>query len=227
MTSEHSSTPNPPAPPAAAASLRGGACIGGIVAPWPLAHVLVAVDTITVDFLGQYRFAPADVLTIESVGTLPLLTTGIRIHHHRADYPEVFVLYCSSARARTALLQALRDAGFTTGRPAVPQPARGFPVRTKALVAALLAWNVMFVMGKLPAGINGAPVHNELEQAFYALLAPVLVLLVASLAPRSRRIQRFLLRAGRQLGEIRGALRLLQALAAIALAVEATQLLAQ
>ena len=66
--------------------------------------------------------------------------------------------------------------------------------------------------------IDGAPVHNGLEQAFYALMAPVLVLLVASLAPRSRRIQRFLLRAGRQLGEIRGALRLLQAIAAIALA---------
>lgn len=207
-------------------SLRSGAYVGGIIAPWPLAHVQISPEAVTVDFLGQYRFVPGDVLTIESVGTLPLLTTGIRIHHHRTDYPEMFVIYCSP-RARTALLQALRDAGFTTGRPAVPQPARGFPVRTKALVAALLAWNLMFVMGKLPAGIDGAPVPNELEQAFYALLAPVLVLLIASLAPRSRRIQRFLLRAGRQLGEIRGALRLLQALAAIALAVEATQLLAQ
>lgn len=218
MTSEHGST--------ATISLRGGAFIGGIVAPWPLAHVQVAADTVTVDFLGQYRFAPADVLAIESMGTLPLLTTGVRIHHYRADYPEMFVIYCSP-RARTGLLQALRGAGFTIGRPAVPTPARGFPVRTKALIAALLAWNVMFVMGKLPAGIDGARVHSELEQAFYALVAPVLVLLVASLAPRSRRIQRFLLRAGRQLGEIRGALRLLQAIAAIALAVEATQLLAQ
>ncbi len=207
-------------------SWRGGAYVGGIIAPWPLAHVQVSPEAITVDFLGQYRFAPADVVTLESVGTLPLLTTGIRIHHHRADYPEMFVIYCSP-RARAALLQALRDAGYTTGRPAVPQPARGFPVRTQALVAALLAWNLVFVMGKLPAGIDGAPAHSELEQAFYALLAPVLVLLVASLAPRSRRIQRFLLRAGRQLGEIRGALRLLQAIAAIALAVEATQLLAQ
>lgn len=228
MTSEHSSTPTPtPTPEATGISLRGGAFIGGIVAPWPLAQVQVSAGAVTVGFLGQYRFAPADVLAVESVGTLPLLTTGVRIHHHRTDYPEVFVLYCSSARARSALLQALRDAGFTTGRPAVPTPARGFPVRTKALVAALLAWNLMFVMGKLPAGIDGAPVHSELEQAFYALLAPVLVLLLASLAPRSRRIQRFVLRAGRQLGEIRGALRLMQALAAIALAVEATQLLAQ
>lgn len=207
-------------------SLRGGAFVGGIIAPWPLARAEVSPEMLCVGFLGQYRFAPADVLTVEAVGDLPLLTTGVRIHHHRADYPEMFVLYCSP-RARGALLQALRDAGFTTGRPAVPTPARGFPVRTKALVAALLAWNVMFVMGKLPAGIDGNPVHSQMEQAFYALLAPVLVLLVASLAPRSRRIQRFLLRAGRQLGEIRGALRLLQAVAAIALAVEATQLLAQ
>lgn len=216
MMSKHSTT---------TMSLRGGAYVGGIIAPWPLAHLQVEADTVTVDFLGQYRFAPADVLTIESVGTLPLLTTGIRIHHYRTDYPEMFVIYCSP-RARTTLLQALRDAGFTTGRPAEPQRARGFPVRTQALVAALLAWNVMFVMGKLPVNIDGAPVHSELEQAFYALLAPVLVLLVASLAPRSRRIQSFVLRAGRQLGEIRGALRLLQAIAAIALAVEATQLLA-
>ncbi len=214
---EHSST---------TISLRGGAYVGGIIAPWPLAHVQVEADTVTVDFLGQYRFAPAEVLTIESVGTPALLTTGVRIHHHRTEYPEFFVIYCSP-RARSALLQALREAGFTTGRPAVPTPARGFPVRTQALVAALLAWNLVFVMGKLPASIDGAPVHNGLEQAFYALMAPVLVLLVASLAPRSRRIQRFLLRAGRQLGEIRGALRLLQAIAAIALAVEATQLLAQ
>lgn len=207
-------------------SLRGGAFVGGIVAPWPLARIEVSPGMLSICFLGQYRFAPADVLAVEAVGNLPLLTTGVRIHHHRADYPEMLVLYCSP-RARGALLQALRDAGFTTGRPAVPTPARGFPVRTKALVAALLAWNVMFVMGKLPAGIDGNPVHSQMEQAFYALMAPVLVLLVASLAPRSRRIQRFLLRAGRQLGEIRGALRLLQAVAAIALAVEATQLLAQ
>ena len=207
-------------------SLRGGAFVGGIIAPWPLALAEVSPEMLCVGFLGQYRFAPADVLTVEAVGDLPLLTTGVRIHHHRADYPEMFVLYCSP-RARGALLQALRDAGFTTGRPAVPTPARGFPVRTKALVAALLAWNVMFVMGKLPAGIDGNAVHSQMEQTFYALMAPVLVLLVASLAPRSRRIQRFLLRAGRQLGEIRGALRLLQTVAAIALAVEATQLLAQ
>jgi hypothetical protein len=216
MMTEHSST----------TSLRGGAYIGGIMAPWPLARVEVSAQAATVDFLGQYRFAPAEVLAIESVGTLPLLTTGIRIHHHRPDYPEMFVVYCSP-RARTVLLQALRAAGFTTGHPAIPTPARGFPVRTKALVAALLGWNLMFVMGKLPSGIDGNPVHSELEQAFYALIAPVLVLLVASLAPRSRRIQRFLLRTGRQLGEIRGALKVLQAIAAIALAVEATQLLAQ
>lgn len=207
-------------------SFRGGAYIGGILAPWPLARVLVSPDVASVDFLGHYRFAPSEVLTIESVGTVPLLTTGIRIHHHRTDCPEMFVIFCSP-RARTALLQALRDAGFTTGRPAIPQPARGFPVRTKALVAALLAWNLVLVMGKLPAGIDGTPVYSEFEQAFYALLAPVVVLVLASLAPRSRRIQRFLLRTGRKWGEIRGALRLLQALAAIALAVEATQLLAQ
>lgn len=219
MTTEHST-------PSTAHSLRGGAYVGGIAAPWPAARVQVSGGGLAIDFLGQYRFEPSDVLTVEAVGALPGLTTGVRIHHHRTDYPETFVIYCSP-RARSALLQALRDAGFTTGRPAVPTPARGFPVRTKALVAALLAWNVMFVMGKLPAGIDGNPVHSELEQALYALMAPVLVLVMASLAPRSRRIQRFLLRAGRQLGEIRGALKVLQAIAAIALAVEATQLLAQ
>lgn len=227
MTTEHDSSSTTATSTTTPHGAHSGAYVGGVFAPWPAARVQVADGAVTVDFLGQYRFAPGDVLTAEAVGALPWLTTGVRIHHHRADYPEVFVLYCSSARARSALLQALRDAGFTTGRPAVPTPARGFPVRTKALVAALLAWNLVFVMGKLPAGIDGAPVHSELEQAFYALLAPVLVLLVTALAPRSRRIQRFLLRAGRQLGEIRGALRLLQAIAAIALAVEATQLLAQ
>lgn len=88
---------------------------------------------------------PAEVHAIESVGSIPVLTTGIRIHHTRPDYPEKIVFY--SMGSRESLLQAAGAAGFPVGKPTL-QAKRGFPVRVSAIVVFVLMWNALFLLDR-------------------------------------------------------------------------------
>ncbi|MCL1960470.1 MAG: hypothetical protein FWG56_01520 [Desulfovibrionaceae bacterium] len=53
---------------------------------------------------------------VEPVGWIPVLSTGIRIHHTRRDYPACIIFYSGGRREK--LLDAVRAAGFTIGAPA-------------------------------------------------------------------------------------------------------------
>lgn len=183
-------------------SQRGGAQVGWLSAPWPLASIQIAPGSLTVSALGRYTFAPAEVHAIEPVGSIPVLTTGIRIHHTRPDYPEKIVFY--SMGSRECLLQASGAAGFPVGKPTL-QATRGFPVRVSAIVVFVLMWNALFLLDR-----GGNPLNTSGTFGPYSFLALALAFAVATLAPRSARLQEFILRDGHNLGEIRGFLRLLQ-----------------
>ena len=94
---------------------RGGAQVGWLSASWPFASIQIAPESLTVNALGKYSFSPAEVHAIEPIGSIPVLTTGIRIHHTRPDYPEKIVFY--SMGSRESLLHAAGAAGFPVGEP--------------------------------------------------------------------------------------------------------------
>jgi len=185
-------------------SQRGGAQVGWLNASWPLASIQITPGSLTVSVLGDYVFAPADVHAIESVGSIPLLSTGIRIHHTRPDYPEKIVFY---GMGRDRLVQAASAAGFRVGEPHL-QTKRGFPVRFSAVVAALLLWNGLFLLDT-----GGHPFGGPRKPGLLVFVALALFCAIATLVPRSPRLQQLILREGRHIGEIRGFLRFTQFIA--------------
>ncbi len=184
-------------------SQRGGAQIGWVSASWPFASIQIAPSSLTVSALGKYAFAPSEVHAIEPIGAIPVLTTGIRIHHTRPDYPEKIVFYSMGSRDR--LLQAASAAGFPVGEPSFVESKRGFPVRVSAIVVFVLLWNGLFLIDR-----GGNPFSTPSNPGLGSLLALALGLVVATFTPRSSRLQEFIMREGHDVGEIRGFLRLLQ-----------------
>ncbi|WP_457332299.1 hypothetical protein [Rhizobacter sp. P5_C2] len=183
-------------------SRRGGAQVGWLNASWPLASIQITPDALTVSVLEKYTFVPAQVHAIEAIGSIPVLNTGIRIHHTRADYPEKVIFY--SVGGRDSLLQAAGAAGFPVGELAV-QTKRGFPVKVSAIVVFVLLWNALFLLDR-----GGSLFDTSSKLGPYSFLALALAFAVASLTPRSSRLQQLILRDGHDVGEIRGFLRLLQ-----------------
>lgn len=183
-------------------SQRGGAQVGWTSASWPFASIQIEPGTLIVNALGKYTFAPAEVHAVEPVGSIPILTTGIRIHHTRLDYPEKIVFY--SMGGREQLLQAASAAGFPVGEP-ILQTKRGFPVKVSAIVIFILLWNALFLLDR-----GGNPLNTSASLGPYSFLALALAFAFASFTPRSSRLQELILRDGHDVGEVRGFLRLLQ-----------------
>jgi len=188
-------------------SQRGGAQVGWLSASWPLASIKIDSATLTMRALGAYTLNPSEVSAIEPVGSIPVLTTGIRIHHTRPDYPEKLVFY--SMGRQESLLQALGAAGFKVGQPGIKE-SRGFPVRVSAIVVAILVWNLLFFLDR-----HGRDFLSTSTAGPFSFAALVLAFLVATITPYSSRLQDFILREGRAVGEIRGFLRLLQLVTAV------------
>lgn len=186
-------------------SQRGGAQVGWLSASWPFASIQIAPGSLTVSALGTYAFVPSEVHAVESIGSIPILTTGIRVHHTRPDYPEKIVFY--SMGGRDKLLEAASAAGFPVGQQSL-ETKRGFPVKVSAIVVFVLLWNALFLLDR-----GGNPFNNSDSLGPYSFLALALVFAVATLTPRSPRLQELILRDGHDIGEIRGFLRFLQIVA--------------
>jgi hypothetical protein len=187
---------------------RGGAQVGWFHASWPLAGIEVAPGLLTISSLGSYSFAPGEVTAVEEVGTIPLLSQGIRIHHSKPDYPENVVFY--PLGGRLGLLAAIRKAGFRLGQP-TSVAKRGFPFRIPAVLALALLWNVLLFL-EVPN--FGSPVEAP---GPYALVALAIVFGWASLLPRSSWLQQIFLRENRSVGEILSLLRLVQLVSGVML----------
>ena len=106
-------------------SFRGGARIGWVNASWPFAKLIISADRIALVTLGSYEFSPSQVVSVEPYGSIPFLSSGIRINHNRADYPEKIIFWCMGNRSR--VLAEFRKCGFSSqGHPA--KRAAGFPL---------------------------------------------------------------------------------------------------
>lgn len=180
---------------------RGGAQVGWFHASWPLAGIEVAPGLLTISSLGTYSFAPGEVTAVEEVGSIPLISRGIRIHHSKPDYPEKVVFY--TLGGRLDLLAAIRKAGFRLGQLTFVVK-RGFPFRIPAVVALVLLWNLLLFLD-MPNFSSPGHVPGP-----YVLLALAILFGWASLLPRSSWLQQIFLREGRAVGEVLSLTRLVQ-----------------
>ena len=184
-------------------SYRGGARIGWVNASWPFARLTVSADKLALASLGTYEFSPLQVVSVEPYGSIPLLSSGIRIIHNRADYPEKIIFWCMGNRSR--VLAEIGQSGFSPkGRPS--ERASGFPIRWSVVIGVIALWNVLFMLDR--------SAHSQShEPGSLVLLALLALFFLATSIRASPRLQRIVLRDGHQVGEIKAFLALLQIVA--------------
>lgn len=92
--------------------LSGGTKIGWVKASFPFGRLVVTHDTLTITapFAKKLLFTPADVISIEPYGIIPVLGQGIRIHHHRKDIQSKVVFY--AFRRPDTIIEQIRHTGF-------------------------------------------------------------------------------------------------------------------
>jgi hypothetical protein len=187
-------------------SVTGGARVGLMNASWPLARLTADGDRLTVSvfLLGTYTFTARDIVSVEARGSTPLFKRGIRLRHNRPDYPERIEFWTLGSPTR--LLDRIRAAGFGAAglERAIVRGGRGFPLRRRAVIILLLAWNVPFLIDHLAAGA----LHVPPGLISLIPLGGAFALSWATL--HSPGVQSFLLKDGRSVKEIRQALLLLR-----------------
>jgi len=185
-------------------TITGGARVGWTNATWPLAQLSATPDrlTLSIRLLGTYSFAPDQVSAVERYVMIPVLGWGIRIHHCNADCPKRVIFWCLGSP--DTVLRGIRDSGFlpVASSSATPQH-RGIAMRWSAIIIAVAVWNALFFLDSgLTSGVPPHPGPLILAPLFFAFALSVGTL-------KSPKLQRIILKPGRNVGEIRPFLRLL------------------
>ncbi len=191
--------------PAERTTFRGGAYVGWVNATWPFATLTVERDRLRLSCLGAYEFGPSQIVALEPYGVVPFLSGGLRIVHNRNDYPARLVFWFLGDRER--LLSRIEQAGFTPNGRARPRP-NGIPVRSGVVAAAFIACTV-FLVDAPDSGAGSRIPDAVVVAAWVTAFATVTSIRV------SARVQHLVLRDGRQVGEIKSLLSLLQAVSGI------------
>ena len=184
-------------------SFRGGARIGWTNATWSFARLTSTAQSLVLSMMGDYSFAPGQVVAIERESRL--FSSGVRIRHNRADYPETVIFWCLGPV--DAVLEEIHRSGFRAQGQALPR-APGFPVRWSVVIGLVVAWNLL-LLADIQRG-TGKPGSG-------ALVASALLLLASTATLLSAGAQRLVLRPGHDVGEIRSPLRLLQVVSGLML----------
>lgn len=186
-------------------SFRGGARIGWVNASWPFARLTVSADRVVLASLGTYEFSPRQIVSVEPYGFIPLLASGIRINHNRADYPEKIIFWCMGNRDK--VLMELGGNGFSPSGNSADR-ASGFPIRWSVVIVVIALWNVLLMLDR-----SSQPQSHQ--PGVLALMALLSIFGVATAARASLRVQQIVLRKGHQIGEIKAMLVLLQLVAGL------------
>lgn len=182
-------------------SFRGGSRIGWVNASWPLAKLSLSPGRLAISGLGNVEFTASQVVSFERYGSIPLLASGIRINHSRADCPETVIFWCIGNREK--VFSAIMQSGFHPTGQASPR-ARGFPIRWSVVIAFVLLWNVLFLLDR-PLESSQARTPGP-----FSLIALLLVFGFVTAMLKSARLQQIVMRSGHQVGEIKSFLLLLQ-----------------
>jgi len=176
----------------------GGAHVGWINASWPFAKLSATPEklTLSISVLGTYTFAPERVSTIEKYVMIPVLASGVRIHHCSPDCPVRVIFWC--LQDPDTVLQGIAASGFRPAAPSVAlQPRSGMAIRWSAALIAIAVWNGLFLLGGWrKAGPSADPGSM--------VLAPLIFLFVFAIGTlKSAKLQRIILKPGRSAGELR------------------------
>jgi hypothetical protein len=176
----------------------GGANVGWVHASWPFAKLVASPNSLKLSgLLGSYELTPGDVASLEPSGSIPFLSSGMRIVHTRNDYPKRMLFYAFGSPRK--LIEKIRASGFI---PAATQPQRSaqlavFPFRWSVLVILVAFWNLLlFADQKLP----GADPHHPGPLTLFALATSFFV---SWLGLRSEWAQSLLMREGESVGRIK------------------------
>ena len=179
-------------------SSRGGARIGWMNATWPFA-VLTARQAkldLNATLLGKYSFTPDQVISLEKYGSIPILGSGIRIHHNIADYSKKIVFWCFGSPQK--LIKRIEDTGFLpSAQPDSLPPERGMPIRWQVIIAIIVLWNFLFLLDMF------SPSGSKQEPGAFSLLAVFLLFLGSIGIWRIRTLQNIILKPGRSPNEIK------------------------
>ncbi len=141
--------------------LTGGARIGTWDASYPLANLSVdkTVLKINASVIGNLVFQAKDIKSIEvykpKIGLG--LSKGLQINHTVENYPEN-VIFWTRIDPNIALLE-IKKTGFLEKNTAQPdtistilklQEQGVFPIKTSAMVAFALGWNLLFILAFIP-----------------------------------------------------------------------------
>jgi len=187
-------------------SFRGGARIGWVNASWPFATLKITDTRLAISTLSSYEFSPEQVVSVERYGSIPVLSSGIRINHNRADYPKKVVFWCVGNREK--VFAQIKKSGFLPkGQKGIR--AKGLPIRWSVVIAAILLWNALFILDR-SLGID-----QWREPGLFAIVALLLVLIFSTAVRISTPAQQFVLREGHHMGEIKAFVALLQLVSAV------------
>lgn len=185
-------------------SAIGGARVGWVNVTWPFARFTVSARRLVLSgLIGRYEFLPDQVASIERSGSIPVLSSGLRIVHTRSDYPAKVIFWCMGNPDK--MLARIHQAGFL---PVAPRSAaiatRGFPIRWVIVIAVVLVWNGLFMLDQYMFP-NDAHMPGP-----FVVLALLLIFFFASALRTSDRVQAAVLRAGHAVGEIKSTVLLIQ-----------------
>jgi hypothetical protein len=180
-------------------SKTGGAHIGSMHASWPFASLRSSSRELVVKCLGTYRFTPEQVWKIEPYGFLPIIASGVRIHHNRTDYPQrVIFFHFGTAQG---LCDEIQQSGFRPKGPRVHLPS-GMAWRWGFIIAFVLLWNLLF-FADMDFRLNQASGHRPGAFALVALASSFFASVALYFLPGTRGLA---LRPGRDFNEIKGSL---------------------
>jgi hypothetical protein len=166
--------------------------------------------------MGTYDFKPYQMVSLERYGSIPVLASGIRLNYNRLDYPSRIVFW--TLGSPTKLLARIAETGFLPSAPPGSAPQRsGIAVRWSAIAIALILWNGLFLLDD--SGSDYSRRHLGLG-GFTAIL---LTFVLAWALRISERLQGFVLKEGRSVGEIKSFLLFLQLLSGIGVVAFAAQ----
>lgn len=196
------------------ASFTGGAIIGWINATWPLARLDVTAHRLKLSCAGTYEFRPDQIVALEK--TDAAIGSGLHIVHNRLDYPEDIV-FRSGLRDETILLR-IKATGFHPSGQAVVRPSDA-AVKSSVLLLAFAIWNGCFFADWAAHDFR----HRGLGPLSFFMILCALVIVIA--LPHSESLQRFALKPGRDVGELKAWLALLRVVLGIGTLAMALSLL--
>lgn len=180
-------------------------------ATWPFATLTVTRDLLQLNatILGNLKFIPQDIISIEPYSTLPLFGKGIRINHRVGRYYKKVIFWTTEKPEE--VIQQIRRTGFLDNNNAPlaeedrikiieERKAGGFPIKIPVALAVVAAWNVLLITDVLRSLSSG---NRGLALGYGSIIALAMIFLLSLLTLVSEKFSALILRKGRTRKEMK------------------------